>query len=511
MKNMPKKHIKAAWISFGLSLSLAFALLGSVPGAQAQETPIVIVTTPVSSLDPAQARGTNHALTVLSQVYSSLTTIQPDGTLAGDLAESWQVNSPTEFTFKLRSGATFENGEPLDANTVVWNFKRMNDPAVKAAANTGFDNIVSLTAADATTVVIRTKTPWLDLPRRLSWWFFIEPKWAEKSNPKVEVNASGAYRLVSYEVGGDIVLKRNPDFYGSAPAFENVVYRGIGSMATRIAGIRAGEITASLHIDPLDLPQLENLPDYRIGARAGQRYQVLKFNYKNSALADVRVRKAINYAIDKGAITKVVFRGHVEAGTTQVFSPETEGYDSSLAAWPYDPQKARALLAEAGYADGLKLGLTTTAEGQFVSVAPIVQILADQLSKVGITVTINLIPNSAWNAIRNLTPEEAPDITYVGFTSQANTAAELLRQYTSKSPLSFGPQPTRFDDAVAKVENATDTQSMIAAAHEASRIAVEDALVGFLWLQPQTYAVSKRVNWSPRSDDWIRATEMKPN
>jgi len=476
--------------------------------AQQDRKPLVIAVDPITTLDPAQSRSSGGNLSVLIQTSSSLTTINADGKLVGDLATGWEVNSATEFTFKLNPAAKFETGKPLDASVIVWNFKRMMDPAIKATANTDFELIDRVEAVDPQTVKFFTKKPWLELPRRLSWMFMLEPEWTGSHNPKVQINASGAYRLVSYDPGGEIVLEPNPGFYGPKPSIERVIYRAIGSAATRISGIRGGEIDATLRIDPIDLAQLDGVRGYKIGAKPGQRYHVLKFHFGKKALQDIRVRQAINYAINKEAITKAVFRGYVGAGTTQVLNDQTDGFNPDFKAWPYDPAKAKALLAEAGYPNGLNLTLKTSTEGTSVSVSPCVQIIAAQLAQVGIKLDVTLLPYAGFQALRTQ-PEQAPDFTYAGYVSQSNSATELFGQYGSSGPYAWGIMPPAFDKNIGLAREATEPEQQIELIRAASKAMLDDVLVVFLWFQPQTFAISDRVEWTARTDDWIKATEMR--
>lgn len=492
-----------------LTMAAALAAATAPRSARAAEArgPAVLAIDTVATLDPAHARATGGNLSVLSQVLSSLTTLDASGRLVGDLATGWEVDAATRFTFHLNPAARFQNGKPLDASVVAWNFQRMMDPAIRATANTDLGLIDRVEVAGPHTVVFHTKRPWLELPRRLSWMFMLEPEWTGTHNPKVEVNASGAYRMVSFDPGGDIVLERNPDFHGPAPAIEKVLYRGIDSPAARISGIRGGEIDATLRIDPIDMAQLLTLPDYTVGAREGQRFHVLKFHFGNRALADIRVRQAINYAINKDAITKAIFRGYVGAGTTQVLNPQTPGFNDSYKPWPYDPARAKALLAEAGYAGGLSLTLKTSVEGSSLAVSPICQIIAAQLGQVGIRLQVALLPYSAFLALRTQ-PELAPDFTYAGYVSQSNSATELFGQYSSKGPYAFGPMPMAFDHAVEVQREALEADQQIRDIKAASQAMLDDVLEVFLFIQPQTFAVSKRLRWQARSDDWIKASDM---
>ena len=487
-------------------LLLASTVLGGGARAAARDS-VTVAIDPLATLDPAFARGTGSDLSILSQIYSALTNINAKGDLVGDLATKWEQTGPEEFTFTLHEGATFKNGKPLDAAAVVWNIQRMKDPATKATANTDFELIAAVKATSPTTVVFTTKGPWLDLPRRLSWTYLLEPEWAADHNPKTEANPSGPYDLISYEPASKVVLKRNEAYYGSKPEIANVIYKVVGATATRISGLRSGEIDASLRIDPIDMAQLERLSDYTVSATPGRRSHMMRMNTGTKALSDVRVRQALNYAIDKVAITKSIYRGMTEPGARQLLSQFNQGFDPAIGPWPYDPAKAKALLAEAGYGDGLKLTIAVSGEAGFIAAVQSVQAIASQLKAVGIEVEIKTLPGNAFVPFLR-DKKNATDLVYVAYASQSNSSAELLGQFTGNAGQTWGPVPKAYDEAVAASKLATTEAGYISALRAAQKVYADEAMIVFLWPQPQTYAFKKDIDWPVRSDDWVRASEM---
>jgi ABC-type transport system substrate-binding protein len=155
----------------------------------------------------------------------------------------------------------------------------------------------------------------------------------------------------------------------------------------------------------------------------------------------------------------------------------------------------------------LSLTLKTSAEGSSLSVSTIVQVIAAQLAAVGIKLDVTLLPYSAFLALRTQ-PELAPDFTYAGYVSQSNSATELFGQYSSKGPYAYGPMPPAFDKAIDAEREATESGQQITGIKAASQAMLDDVLEVFLFIQPQTYAVNKRLNWKVRTDDWIKATDM---
>ena len=494
-----------------IAASLAgFMIFGTASGtrpASAADSGVTVASLPLLTFDPAFAR-TVQDLSIMSQVYSSLTTASfVDGSLVPNLAREWTDVDGKEFTFKLVPGAKFANGEPLDANAVVWNFKRLLDPATQSTVIADFNMITSVEAPDPTTVVIKTSTPWLELPRRLSAISFLAPEWSKTHNPKVEVNPSGPYVVVNYDFASHVTLKRNENFFGEKPAFENATYRVIGNSQTRVTSLRSGELNFANNISPLDVQQLSSLQDLNVGAIPGRRVHVLRFNMLRDSVKDVRVRQALNYAINKDLITASIYRGQTKAATTQVLIPGQVGFDETMKAWPYDPAKARQLLAEAGYAKGLTLSLGVSDE--YLQAPQAAQAIAAQLAEVGVTIKLQIVPTAIWTSFIT-DAQKGTDLLYLGFSSTTGTSTELMNQFTGKGRYTWGPSNPDYDAAVEKVKTATSLESQAELIRKANRILADDAQLVYLWPQPFTYAVSKSVEWTPRADDRPRASDMRP-
>jgi len=486
---------------------IAVAIPGGGAPALAAEDTVTVASLPLLTFDPAFAR-TVQDLSIMSQVYSSLTTASfVDGNLTGNLAREWSDVDGKEFTFKLVPGAKFANGEPLDAHAVVWNFKRLMDPATQATVITDFNLITSVEAPDAETVIIKTSTPWLELPRRLSAISFIAPEWAKTHNPKVEVNPSGPYTVVDYDFASHVTLKRNENYFGEKPAFENAIYRVIGNNQTRVTSLRSGELNFANGISPLDVEQLSSLEDLKVGAIPGRRVHVLRFNMLRDNVKDVRVRQALNYAINKELITKTIYRGQTSPASTQALIPGQVGFDETMTPWPYDPDKARQLLAEAGYENGLTLSLGVSEE--YLQAPQAAQAIAAQLAEVGVTVELNIVPTAIWTSfITNA--ENGTDLVYLGFSSTTGTSTEVMNQFTSKGRYTWGPANASYDAKVDAVKAATTIEQQAELIREANRILADDAQLVYLWPQPFTYAISKNIEWTPRPDDRPRASDMRP-
>ena len=246
-----------------------------------------------------------------------------------------------------------------------------------------------------------------------------------------------------------------------------------------------------------------------MGAIGGRRVHVLRFNTNHEATGKLKVRQAINYAINKELITKTIYRGLTQPATTQVLNSADSGFNPEMKAWPYDADKAKALLAEAGYPNGLELTIGVTGEAGFIQAVQATEAMSAQLAEVGVKLNIKTVPGNTFvSFLRD--KENAPDMVYLGYVSSSNAQAELMGQFASTAPYTWGPVPAGYDEAVTAAKTAPDAAEQVKNVRLAAQIAADDAMVVYLWPQPQTYAVSDKVEWTIRADDWVKATDMKP-
>ncbi|MFT4182319.1 MAG: ABC transporter substrate-binding protein, partial [Rhizobium sp.] len=243
------------------------------------------------------------------------------------------------------------------------------------------------------------------------------------------------------------------------------------------------------------------------GARPSTRVQIIRFNTNIKPLDDARVRQALNYAIDKEAITKALFKGLVQPAHSQIITSFHEGYDTDLKAWPYDPQKAKELLAEAGYPDGFDVEMVF-GKGTYVGGEQAAQIITQQLAAVGVRAQLNILPAPSHNE-RAASPNAA-GLTWFGYADTASIAAETLSYLGSTHFQTIGPVPAAFDEAVKEAKAALTKEAELAAVKRATQIAADEALAIFLWDLPQTYAYSNKVVWDIRRDDWTLPYEIRP-
>jgi len=356
---------------------------------------------------------------VQQQIYDPLISRKPDLSLEPGLALSWRQEEPTRWRFVLRQGVRFHEGEAFTSDDVVFSIAR----ALQPTSNYGIfvDTIERAVAVDAHTVDIVTKTPDPFLPNKLASVFLMSRSWSERNNAARpqntrareemftvrNTNGTGAYRLASREPDVRTVLARNNDWWGwrepqNRGNVTEVVFRPIASDATRVALLLSGEVDFVLDPPLQDLGRLRANAQTRVVAGPEVRTLFLAFDTFRDELLysdvrgrnpfrDLRVRQALYHVIDIQAIHRTIMRGQSEV-TGTLFPEQVQGWareeDVRL---PFDPARARALLAEAGFPNGFEVTLDCS-NNRYISDEEICQAIVAMWARVGVRARLNAMP-----------------------------------------------------------------------------------------------------------------------
>ncbi|MEQ8964212.1 MAG: ABC transporter substrate-binding protein [Azospirillaceae bacterium] len=393
---------------------LALGALAGAPGAEAQTVRWASAGDALT-LDP-HAQNEAPTLAMQRQMYDALVNRDVSVAKVPGLAVSWEPVDETTWAFELRRGVTFHNGNAFAADDVVFSIERAMSET--SDVKSYLSSVVSVEAVDDHTVHVTTDGPNPILPEWLTGILILDRDWAiehgvetpqdfaagEETHAVRNANGTGPFRLVSREPDVRTVLERNPDYWGEAPSVERLDYTPISSAPTRLAALLSGELDFLTDPPIQDLGRLEQAGD--IGLSQVNQVRTIFFGTDIAAddlegddveganpFADRRVREAIYRAIDIEAIREVVMRGlSVPAG--MVTSPGVNGYAEELdERLPFDPDGARALLAEAGYPDGFATTLHCPND-RYVNDEAICTAVVGMLGQVGIDVTLVAQPKS---------------------------------------------------------------------------------------------------------------------
>jgi len=313
---------------------------------------IVATAADISKLDP-QLSTSVQDIVVTFNLYDTLTSRDPDLKLIPRLATEWKATNDTTWEFKLRSDAKFHNGDPVTSADVKFTIERSYDPEAKTLVATVFTTVASIATPDPQTVVVTTKQPDPLFPARLAFYGGqIMPKTYYERVGADEFNAkpigSGPVKFTEWIKDDRLVLDANKEYWGGAPDFDRVVFRPIPEAQPRLAALQAGEADMALKLLPDQVDQLNRSERARPeGALYAGEY-VLAVNAKVAPLDNPKIKQALSLAIDRDGIVKALWRGQGVIPNGFI-APGDSFYDPSRPAFEYNLNKAKALLAEAGY------------------------------------------------------------------------------------------------------------------------------------------------------------------
>ncbi|WP_261167266.1 ABC transporter substrate-binding protein [Microbacterium sp. Marseille-Q6965] len=457
----------------------------------------------VNTLDPHNTASVGSDLSVIGSIYSALVHRTPDGEMVPDAAESWEQVDALTWTFELDPDVTFSNGDPLTADDVVWNFERVQDPDLALRLQSFFTNVEEVTAEGDTTVSIRTAQPDADLLQSLSFFYLLDPDWAQENDPSGAAMGSGPYTLTDYTPKGALTLEAREDYWADAAQIATIEYADLGSSEAEVNALQTGEIDLVSGLSPKDMARFEGDQSVVLEALESSRAAFVKLNTRLDPVSDVRVRQALNYAVDKQAIIEAILRGTVEPSRGQILTENFTGFDPDLEPYPYDPERARELLAEAGYADGLEIALEYPTD-QYVEAEAIVQAVAAQLAEVGVTVDISSAPFDVW---LSKYVQEGDMAQSIYITQSWQTTSGFLGLFEQSSPYAYWDDD-EYTRLLTDARFAATPEEQSAAYSETLAYFREQAPVLFLFPQPAIYGMDAALEWTPSPDGWILPYDM---
>jgi len=479
-----------------LCLAGATVLAGSgLAVAQVESTVTMGLTAEPPSLEPAVNSGTAQRAVKLS-VYRGLFNYGPSGEPIAELAQSYTISDDHKtYTIKLKT-AKFHNGDPVTAEDVVFTFERVLDPKTGATFGQQLGVIDSIKAVDPLTVQFVLKRPtapfidYLALPESV----IVSKKWVQLQGENLGRFPMGAgpFRFIRWDRGQRIVLDSFSGYYKTGlPKVRRVVFEFYADDTARVNALRAGDVDLIEYVPWKDISTLKSDPRIRLYPGTGPFMGII-FNTTYKPFSDPRVRQAFAYAIDRRAILNTAFSGQGRPIFGMPLVPASVGYSKSFDSYfKYDPQKAKALLAEAGYASGFKARLLATSQYAFHQQTAVA--IAAELKKVGITVDLDL-PDWATRLQKNLKGDY--DFLVVG-TAGDITDSDFLSDYYASGPIRLNSAPGFSDpDMDRLLQQARETTNRGERAKyygELQERALKLSPLVFLTWREQAYASSAKV------------------
>lgn len=348
----------------------------------------------ITGLDPRNGSSTITA-SILASLYSTLVKTDPTGAIVCDAAESYEQVDDTTWHFTLRQDVYFTNGDQMTANDVAYTINSLRDSEKNYALSGDFSFMQVEVLGDFEFNII-TDYAFPSLPLRLNYIKIIPADYVEEVGDEGFAEApigSGPFKFVSWTKDQSVVLEKNPDYYGEVPQIDQLIFEVIPEAADRVAALQAGEVDIICNVPTTQAEYLQSLDGITVVGQPSTRVVWLQFNLvgEETPLDDIRVRQAMNYAVDRDALIAGVLDGYA-VKVASISTPEYEGYDPDVQGYTYDPDQARQLLADAGYADGFTIECSVSPG--LLNGTDVVQAIAGQLAEVGINMTITEVDSA---------------------------------------------------------------------------------------------------------------------
>ncbi|KRA00736.1 ABC transporter substrate-binding protein [Achromobacter sp. Root565] len=483
-----------------LGLLLSASVLSA---AQAADITLALGTEP-STLDPQTAQdGSERA--VSRNIFETLLTRTPTGDLVPQLATGLprQIDATT-WEVTLRPDLKFSDGKPLDAAAVATSINRIVDPKTASRQRPFFLGIKQAEAVDAVTVKVHTNGADPALPARLSWLTIVSPAAAADGSLSQKPVGSGPYVLTEWSKGNRIVLTKNPNYWNPKAVgnVDRATYRFVAEPGTRLSGLRAGDFDFITNLLPEDTKRVAKAVTLK-----GTDLPFVSLNALKGLTADVRVRQALNYAVDKEALANDLYGGYASVSHGQLLAPGWFGYDASIKPYPYDPKRATELLKAAG-AHGKSIDLYAPS-GRWLKDKELAETIAAYWEAAGLKVNFRVL---AWaeylDALnKNRVPTEAQISS--SHSNQLLDADRTLSAYYAEGGVAAANDNAELKKLIEDARQEADPAKRQALYSKALQIGRDQAYLVFLLDGGEIFGLSKRVEFSPRVDGLIPLKDFR--
>jgi len=467
----------------GVLLAILLFAVVSVP-AQAPNRLVVQSQTEPPGLDMTATPATATSGVIFYNVQEGLVKVDRHGKLVPWLAERWHTADNRNYTFFLKKGVRFHNGRELKAADVKYAFERALNPETKHPYARDYEAIGDLIVKDDYTVTFALKSVNASFLQNIARaGSVIYPREAVETMKSAPIG-TGPFRFEEWVRGDRIVLVRNPDYHVKGlPKLERVTYRFITDPNAVLAALKAGDVDVSLFgLGPEHVQDVQKDPRFQVIVGDTTNDVILAMNNSHKPYTDVRVRRALTYGINKNDVLKGAMFGMGKILGTNV-DPLNPYYVDMSNAMPYDPAKAKKLLAEAGYPNGFDTVLKVSP--QYYYTVRSGEIIADNLKKIGVNVRIEQIEWGQW--LSRVFREADYDLTIIG-----HAEAWDIKNYANPRYY-FRYDSPKFQELFARSEVTVDDKARRDVYTQMQKLMVEDAPVVWLFMHPRLAVAKKGV------------------
>lgn len=434
------------------------------------------------NLDPTAGAAAAIDEVVYANIFEGLTRFGPDGAVLPGLAESWDVAADgTAYTFHLRTGAVFHDGSSFDAEDVKFSLDRARADDSANAQKALFSGIASVDVVDPATVTVTLNAPDGGFPFKMAWGdaVIVAPETA--ADLATRPVGTGPFIFSEWVQGDHVTLSAFADYWGEKPALQKATFRFISDPTAAFAAMMSGDLDAFPNFPaPETLPQLEADPRFKVIIGSTEGETILAMNNRKPPLDNVKLREAIAHAINRqDVIDGAMFGYGTPIGTH--FAPHNPDYLDLTDLSAYDPEKSKALLAEAGISDlTLRLALPPPTYARRGG-----EIIAAQLAEVGIKTEISNLEWAQW--LEQVFKGRDFDLTIVSHTEPSDINIYAREDYY------FGYAKPEFVALIDELDRTTNAEQRSALLQTAQRMIAEDYVNAYLFQLAKTGVANAKI------------------
>ena len=473
----------------------------TAPPAPTDDVLTIAVSTEPSSLD-GQVVNDRNARVITGNLFESLLRRDRDAQLVASLATEWGNVDETTWEFTLREGVTYHDGSPFNAESAAYSINRMVAEDFETQRGSYIDGILSAEPTGEYTIQVLTDGPNAILPLQMAQVPMVPLDAGTEMNDAPV--GTGPYMFSEWQRGQSISAVRYDGYWGDLPAIAEFTVRVIPDAQTALAALQVGEVDLVLDV----LPDQVDLVPQLVSVEATE-FSYAAFNTYKEELSDPRVRIAMNLAIDKQTLADTLYSGFARPNEAQQTSTNGLGFNDELEPFPYDPERARELLAEAGYPDGFSVKIHAPI-GRYLYGEETAQYIAAQLGEVGIEAEVVRVEGNEFREAGRVPGTEpgAFDIKYAWNSNEWFDAARVASHVTCEGGSSKICDPI-VDENYEIGATSLDQDERDAAYQAAWAQLHENPHAIYLLQQDLLYGLSEDLTWEPRLDDEYYVSEMQ--
>ncbi|OPX38870.1 MAG: hypothetical protein B1H12_01370 [Desulfobacteraceae bacterium 4484_190.2] len=488
-----------------LAAMMLICLFASPGAARDADTLIVVQESEPVGLDLMRS-SLQNTMSVCYNIHDTLFFPQQDASIKPALAEKWEKLDDMTWKITLRNGVTFHNGEPLNAKAVKFSFDRVFDPEIKCPHKGKLSAFKGIKVLDELSFEIKTAKPFAPGLYMLAIYLpIVPPDYIKKvGNTKYNTDpvGCGPYKLAKWVRGESVILERYENYYGPKPYYRKVVFKTVPEATSRVAALVTGEADV---VSGIAVHQRKNILESGKAYLTSQMgvMPYLGINTYEPPFDDVRVRQAVNYAINRELINKALFNGKAILCNGPI-SPRTFGHAPDLKPYPFDPAKAKALLKEAGYPNGIEVRL---AYPTYMSqIQEQVEAIAANLAEAGIKAKLEPFERAVmWQRYKGKKHQ-----LYVYWWDDAPEPDRYMYSLFNSKSRDYYYKNETIDVLLDLGRTIIDRTERAKVYNEIDRILYEDSPWAFLYVIPEVFGVSNKVFYEGDRDGFLNMRWAKP-